>query len=127
MTPFFEITVVKNTLPYIQPYSVIATTRSGNNGCYIEKSHVVGNYKNKAIAEKAKKNFEYLLQNGIIPQEFEDHMRWASNKRTSLDSDGIAHTKTSPQVFNYFQERLKNKDGDQPPELPPSKKRKIIL
>jgi len=104
----FELRIVKNTLPYIHPYSITATK---NGYCQI-----VGNYKNKAIAEKAKANFEHLLQYGIIPEELE-------NLSTLLKPN---NTGPSPAI-NYFKERMKKPQGDQPPKLPPSKKRKIVL
>jgi len=127
MNPCFELKILKNTLPYIQPYSLLAKTITGNNGHYIERSQIIGNYKNQTIAEKAKKNFEHLLINEILPSEFEDYKQWPSSRRTSTDPDGTACNKTS-YIFDYFDKRMKsNKDGDSPPKLPPSKKRKIIL
>jgi hypothetical protein len=121
----FEVKIVKNTLPYIQPYSIIAKTITGNNGHYVERSQIIGNYKNQTIAEKAKKNFEHLLINEILPPEFEDYKHWPNCMRKS-------HEFTIPQdnfsILDYFDKRMKsNKDGDSPPKLPPSKKRKIIL
>jgi len=45
--PSFELKIVKNTLPYIQPYSITAKTITGNNGHYVERYQIIGNYKNK--------------------------------------------------------------------------------
>jgi len=131
MNPCFELKILKNTLPYIQPYSLLAETITGNNGHYIERSKIIGNYKNQAIVEKAKKNFEHLLINEILPPEFEDYKQWQNCKRTPYDhiSDNFSHIEY-PEWYNpikTLEKRMKNKDGDSPPKLPPSKKRKIIL
>lgn len=140
MKPCFELEILANTLPYIHPYSIRAKTITGNNGHYVERSQIIGNYKNQVIAEKAKKNFEHLLINEILPSEFEDYKHWPSSRRTSTDPDGTACNKTPSQTYlsigdynsenilKTFEKRMKsNKEGDSPPKLPPSKKRKIIL
>jgi len=114
--PRFELKVIKNSLPYIQPYCIIARIVPVNYGHYIENK-VIGQYKNQKIAEKAKENFEFLLMNEIIPPEFEDYMNWSKHKKN----------KEQYSPLDIFEKRLKNKDGDSPPKLPPSKKRKIIL
>ena len=109
MEPYFELEILANTLPYIHPYSIMATTRTGNNGYYIERSQIIGNYKNKIIAEKAKKNFEHLLTNEILPPEFEDYERWQNCKRTPYDrvSDNFPHIK-HPEWYNPISPGGKN-------------------
>ena len=132
MKPCFELIVVKNTLPYIYPYSIIAKTINGNRGFYVERSQIIGSYRNQVIAEKAKKNFEHLLMNEILPPEFEDYKQWQNCKRTPYDhvSDNFSHIE-HPEWYNpikALEKRMKsNKEGDAPPKLPPNKKRKIIL
>jgi len=132
MNPCFELKILKNTLPYIQPYSLLAKIITGNNGRYVERSRIIGNYKNQVIAEKAKKNFEHLLINEILPPEFEDYKQWQNCKRTPYDSFSynLSHIE-HPEWYNpikALEKRMKSgKEGDLPPKLPPSKKRKIIL
>lgn len=100
----YEISIVKNTLPYIQPYSVMAIKKPFEMG---DRAVILGNYRNKEEAEEAQKQFmSHYNLSGKIPVDIPG----------SIFKDPI---KCLEERIKTRQEKIETK--------PENKKRKIIL
>jgi hypothetical protein len=79
----------KNTLPYIQPYSVILQ--------YSSRNYILGNYKDIQIAETALDEYKIMIKNGVDPRSPKAMEQF--NKQTAIGS---------------MEKRMVNPDGDKP-------------
>jgi len=101
-----KIEVVKNTLPYIQPYCILLTISETKD------VYVLGDYKSKSKAEEAREYFHKIYV-GYGLKYLAKHV-----KRT---------LRASNKPIDQLEERIKNPIGDNHEDIQKNTTRRIIL
>jgi len=106
-----KLEIVKNSLPYYQPYSIIFIDYSTN------EKFVMGDYKTKKKAELAFIFFESKYSECVHPHGME-YLKSISKRKL---------TDKNKKPINELEKRILNPDGDSHEIKSKNLKRKIIL